>query len=879
MKSYKLSIYIASAITVMSAVLLGCAPAKTAGLTFTDGGEVVGVGGRIAVSEGGDITISTASGDTYSLTVPTIVKGGKTFWTAGGLSNRALHVDDAKKETDFTATINDPALPAPIPIQYSLSLSPEGKARITLRYDSSEPISKLLGLDAIFFYTQRAPAVGSEVNVDGVVASIPDAALTDHATLLTKRPDPKDISFYSNDPFRTVTAHVVQATDVRLSDENLHAWQSLGLRLFPVDNTVVVDVDLPQKAKPVSPETYAGFDFYDAEHLHMPEYGQSRNLVQNPSFEQGFQSWTFGNLGKDHYSRFPDSYVIDTTDPRSGRKCVKFLVESGERPAPIASFPIPVEPGKDYTLSFYAKADQPGVVVDTTIFGSGDAGWSPNWKSLAIGTTWKRYSYVFKVLRSATSVEFGVSAGATDVVAFLDDVQFEKGPLTDFTCKPLGMSFVTDQRGNLFRPGEPIHGRWTVNGPAGATGKMVISEHDYLGALVKTSTAPFKLSANGTATVPFPWVENTPRGLYTEEAVATLDTGFATREYGRLAIMPPADPSVKHHTLFATGGMQSQDGSWNRIMDHLEYFGMGSMMNFDPPPHPVLTMMAKHHLTNVTSIFDSGDHFGDIHLKDGWSGNEADLPIIEADAYAKAKAYPEITYWKLVNEPGGDLVSNVNSMKRWIRALTAAYRGIKRANPAAHVISIDPANIEPNSGTAMVNNFLQCGGGAICDIAAIHPYCAVPDGRDLDFATFMAMLNRNNFHGDVWFTEGGDFCDVNVPGMVTGNDNWRAGLFSYDIGDGERRTAAYESRLWLVGLKYGSRVKQQVDWSYENGTMDYDETPKVRAFSSNTLSGILGNADYVQDVTLGPDVYCYMFVDPQHRPVAVLWNPIRFNMV
>lgn len=77
MKSYKLSIYIASAITVMSAVLLGCAPAKTAGLTFTDGGEVVGVGGRIAVSEGGDITISTASGDTYSLTVPRSSKAAR----------------------------------------------------------------------------------------------------------------------------------------------------------------------------------------------------------------------------------------------------------------------------------------------------------------------------------------------------------------------------------------------------------------------------------------------------------------------------------------------------------------------------------------------------------------------------------------------------------------------------------------------------------------------------------------------------------------------------------------------------------------------------------------------------------------------------------
>jgi hypothetical protein len=144
-------------------------------------------------------------------------------------------------------------------------------------------------------------------------------------------------------------------------------------------------------------------------------------------------------------------------------------------------------------------------------------------------------------------------------------------------------------------------------------------------------------------------------------------------------------------------------------------------MNFDPIPHEHLALMQKHHITNVTSIFDSGDHFGKISLVAGWSGNEAELPIIEEAAYAKAKAYPEIIYWKLVNEPRGNLTTDEKAMNQWVVALTAAYHGIKRANPDAKVLSIDPANMIPVAGIAMLDKYLAAGGGAITDIIAIHP--------------------------------------------------------------------------------------------------------------------------------------------------------------
>lgn len=845
---------------------------SAASLKFTDGGDIVGVGGRISLSQSGEVSIATSTGDMFNLTVPVVVKGGKTHWNMNDLSNRSVKVDAAKKEAVFTGTVEDPALPTPLTVHYSVALLPEDKARISLRYDGTEPVSKYLGLTAIFFYTKRAPAVGSEVTVDGLTTPIGDTPRSDRSTPLTKSTHPADIVFYSNDPYRTLAVHVVKASLATATDENLNAWQSIGSRIFLADNEAIVDVTLPDKAKATSAETYAGLDFDATEHIHMPQYNACRNLVQNPGFEHGFQYWTFGNLGSDKGNRFPDNYVIDTTQAVDGKRCLKILVEKGERPAPLASFAIPVEKGQEYTLSFSAKAELPNMAIDTTVFGGGDVGWSPNWKTLAISQQWKRYNYTFKAPTGAMAVEFGCGGRAEDSAVYLDDVQLEKGPLTDFASKPLQLSFVTDHRDNLFKPGDPIHGRWEITGQPGASGKIQVALKDFQGVTLKERTELFKLANDGTATLSLPWIEHADRGLYTLEASVKTADGNQVRENGRLSVMPPADPTIKHHTLLAAGYFSTQFGSWDRIASGLEYFGIGSVINFDPPTHAALAVLAKHNLLNVSQIYGGSDVVGKIGLKDGWNGTDADLPILEEDAYRRAKEYPEIAYWKMVNEPGGDLVANADSMKRWIRALTATYIGIKRANPKAHVFTVDPANISPNNGTALVDNYLTCGGGAIADLAAIHPYCGVPEPQDAAIATFIAMLDRHKFPGDVWFTEGGDFCDVNVPGLVTGADNWRIGHFAYDIGDGERRTAAFQTRLWLIGLKYGNRVKQQVDWSFDAGTMDYDNTPTARAFAVNTLADVLGNADFVKDIPLGPNERCYLFKDAKQRPVAAIWN-------
>jgi hypothetical protein len=852
-------------------------------LKFTAGGDIVASSGKISVGHGGGITITTATGDAFSLTIPSIVRGGRTHWTAGDLAEQKVAVDTDAKETSFTANIVDSALTTPIPVRFGIALSPEGKARISLRYESKEPVEKLLSLSSVFFYIQREEVIGSQITVNGISTAIVAGPPLAKVVSLTKDKTPRDIVFVSDDPYRSVSVHVVKAQNVLVRDENLTDWQTLGIRFAPVDNQIIFDVDLPEKAHTKSPETYAGVDFYAAEKIHLPQFGLSRNLVQNPSFEQGFQYWNFGNLGSDKGNRFADNYEIDATQCHSGLKCVKILGEKNETPALLSSFAIPVEAGKEYTLSFYAKADRPNVQLMTSIFPSSFSN-GLSWKGFPITQAWQHYSYTFKAPSGALAVEFGISNPADDCVGLLDDIQLEQGSLSDFTRKPLELAFATDHRDNLLKPGEAIHGRWEISGTPGAVGTIAITLRNFEGIDISTHQAPFKIGSNGTTVVNQPWLEHQARGLYTLEADIKLADGFHTREFGRLTIAPPANPKVKHHTLFANGGVQTRQGSWERKLAQLEYFGIGSAMNFDPIPHAHLALMEKHHITNVTSIFDSGDHFGKISLVGGWSGNEAELPVIEQAAYAKAKAYPEIIYWKLVNEPRGNLTNDSIAMKRWIVALTAAYRGIKRANPLAQVISIDPANMNPVAGIAMLDNFLTSGGGAITDIIAIHPYRVRPEEPDMDsdMVTFLAMLKQHGYTGEIWFTEGGGhlgmhnpYFALNVHKSLSAEDNggsWRIGNFTYDIGEGERYAAAYAVRAWLVGLKYGDRVKQQVDWYFGSGTIDYNGTAETRAVALNTLKGMLGDTDFVKAIPLNSNTRCYLFKDAQNRPVAVLWS-------
>lgn len=640
-------------------------------------------------------------------------------------------------------------------------------------------------------------------------------------------------------------------------------------------------------------DTYAGVDFYAADHLRMPQYDLCRNLVQNPGFEQGFNYWHWGPLGKMNASRYKEYYDIDEKGGVNGGRCLKIRGEAGQETAHLATSAIPIVTGENYTLSFYAKTDSPNVTISSLLVW---AGWAFPERSFPLSTDWKRYSFTFKAGGNVIAPDFGPCENSlhrspsADCIVWLDNVQLERGPMTDYVEKPIGARLLTAERGNLLTPSERANAAVEVKGKPRSTGSAHVTVTTHAGAVVFKGAFPFDLGAPGIARLPQPWADKVGVGLYTVEIDVETKDGFTDREFARFARMPDASGTYPNKSLFAFGGVGARTGDWERRLKFYQRIGLGSSIHFDPQPAEYRRICQECGIFSLSSIFDSGDHMLGWNLKDDFRehANDADLALIEAAAYKKAAACPDITYWKLINEPDGTrvaatrkLITDVAEMKKYLPMLAAARRGILRANPHAVIITPDGAGMTAAGGLSWLQTFIEAGGMSIADIVAIHPYRARPEDPDLDAdtAALFKSLDAHGYHGDVWYTEGGGNSNLQIPAYqldvykTLGEDTYRAGMLTYDIGWAERLSAAYCERQWLIGLKYRQRLKQYVDWYISgNSILDINFTPGVIAFVPATLDTLLGDATYVRDISLGENLRGYAFRDVAGRPVAALWT-------
>lgn len=167
----------------------------------------------------------------------------------------------------------------------------------------------------------------------------------------------------------------------------------------------------------------------------------SHNRTWNSSFENGFDRWSGGISPLDE-----DLHIADSA------KAVKIVrgdsphgdchVEMGDPEGRVSSvgvstLPFPIKEGRRYTLSFYAKASQPGAVL--TAEGRGVRG------GFALTDAWRRYSLDIPKMvcfnygpgrQYPGRWKFSLGHRGAAKIS-LDAVQVEEGPLTDFAYPPI----------------------------------------------------------------------------------------------------------------------------------------------------------------------------------------------------------------------------------------------------------------------------------------------------------------------------------------------------------------------------------------------------------------------------------------------------------
>ena len=851
-------------------------------------GTVVAGGYRAVLNPDAVIRLVDPDGLVYDLFFPVDYPAGIT--TAGKtvkLVNPRWSVDEKTKSVTLRAEV-EPPNGEPFDLIYSLAIVAPGGIRISVKAAFDQPIDRFLGLRGDVHVTREAVA-GGTVAAGGEAFDIP--AGPPGQNRLLKQGPAETVVLHAGNPRREMTFTPVVQGDFSISDQNTLSYRPpfLAMTFARKGNELVYDIGLPvAPSEPASPDTHAGIDFWKSGRLHMPQYGQSRNLVQNAGFESGFAYWHWGSLGRFPTEPASDEYsVISTGNPQSGRRALALRGEPGQTPADVATFAIPVEKNQDYTLSFYARSSRGTQNLQINAQGF----FTPPfmiWKSVEVdGLEWKRHTLTFRTTHSVLTIGFGASPSmhAGDWI-FVDSVQLEKGSqATGFVTKPVEASVTSDFRGNLWEPGQNPHAELHLSGSPGSRGNVAVTCMDFFGKETAHGRLEFVLDASGEAALPLPWAGHLPSGLHIIRMNVATSDGFSGTDTSRLTVMRFLENRHAHKDLFSVH-FSNVTGSWKRQAEFMKRAGIGSTILFDPESDAFHRILELNRILHFSSIFEGGQGFKKEmgwDQKDGFDLTPAQLKVIEDLSCEKARNFPGIRYWKLNNEPEtGAFIDNPANLQKMADVLLAARRGVLRGNPEAVLVGSDPANMFSGSGIAFVDAQLAVAGNRkIYDIPAIHPYRERPESPDLDSDTelFLNMLERHSYPGEVWFTEGIYHQNQIVPEWSLdahkgcSSDHFRAGALSYDLGWGEKMAAAYTARSWLVGLKYGSRVRLFVDWGFfTNSSSDVDMTPCAMVFASNTLGHLLGDAVFKAEANLGHDVRCYVFERKDQTTVAAIWS-------
>ncbi len=139
----------------------------------------------------------------------------------------------------------------------------------------------------------------------------------------------------------------------------------------------------------------------------------AENRIVNPSFEDnpsvGTPAGNYANIPS------PATSFIDSRVARHGRHSLRLTAPADDVTPSLSLFPIPVEEGKSYRISAWARAREEGVVLK---FGLGDLGS----RATPLTTQWQEISFVGKAEKSPGRVSAGLGLGSKGV-AWVDLVQ------------------------------------------------------------------------------------------------------------------------------------------------------------------------------------------------------------------------------------------------------------------------------------------------------------------------------------------------------------------------------------------------------------------------------------------------------------------------
>src|SRR4030042_6938242 len=152
------------------------------------------------------------------------------------------------------------------------------------------------------------------------------------------------------------------------------------------------------------------------------------NLLQNPSFEEDEvilddpdyeQWWTWG-----YESGLNSTVKIDETEFIDGTRSLRIEPQGGtDWYFIIAYSPIPLQVGRNYTASFWAKAEEPRPLTAKMKATDNTIDWG--WTSFELTNEWAEYTFTSEALNAEAKLE--ILCGEVEVMLWLDFVFVYEG--------------------------------------------------------------------------------------------------------------------------------------------------------------------------------------------------------------------------------------------------------------------------------------------------------------------------------------------------------------------------------------------------------------------------------------------------------------------
>jgi hypothetical protein len=652
-------------------------------------------------------------------------------------------------------------------------------------------------------------------------------------------------------------------------------------------------IDLGEAALPEknTPRPVGGIDFWKADATHVPR-SPVRNIMPNPSFEQGLRYWTWAGGGATYTPDQLPRYDI-VAQGKFGKNA---LIIRNTQPgaSPPMSFPLSLKNEQIYTLSFYAKAESDcnlTVSLASAAKGGKFAGkngpfgdtWNPDSKFL-ITKKWQRFSRTFTA--DAAGVKLGLLGGNNTLI---DGIQIEEGDkATEFVSPPLDGIFTTADPDNALVKDKPIDAGFTFTGKPDTVGEVIISVKNAFREIVYSEKFNIAIGNDEVQKINLPFdARKLGEGIFVVKAEYKVK-GFAPYfDYYRFSILTPLQNTHATKNIFGTLGVYGRITRGEELALKYMEWGFGStswgynrnQKNLQP------YLEKKYRIANIANVVIHQDPVIENSYKN-WKSIPPELESkIEQLAYESAKAYDPQQYniWAFGNEEEGSYLIRNKQFDEYFKAQLAAAKGVKRANPKAIIIpTCGTSGYSLTRGYDAIEEYLKSAQkyGLKYDGIAVHPYWNIDKGalstNDLDEETARLIAQMKKYgYGNatpIYYTELFNVTETYIPawGAGTAYDQYQSGKPTYDFGNREFIQAASASRAYIIMLKYWPQLQSSNIW-VSRPFMDMYLTPIILSKAVNTLGTHLGDVEYKADIRPTVGVRGYTFKLKDSTGIAPVW--------